>query len=576
MKFRTFITPLAIVGGLVFVVGLALLGGLLLRNPLTLIDQGGLQNPAAVQFVPKQSTLVASLLTRPERLAEVWEYLTIPELRKQTRQDVEQIEQTLLAGTGLDYEQDILPWLGEEITTAVLGPDFDQDLSNGADPGYLVALSCRDGEAAKSKLELFWQNRAIAGDALSFEDFAGSRLIYSTPKRRNNAVTPSTLGPLPINQLATTLVANRFVLVANHPEVLRQALNAAQSIDNNLGSDQRYRSTLGALPKTRVGLLAIHLPEAARILSGNSSEPAKLTSLAHLEEPGDVLDWGLVSLGLTREGIVGDIALTAEPGRRFEPRKAILTELPQTAHYLPASAAVTAVGQSLQTLLREIQPLWQSYGLDVGNEFWDSNELASHLDEALVQDFLNTVTDHFALGFDLDLTLDWLLAAQGSPALAEVLRQIDASAQEAGIGVNPLTIEGRTTTALTRLMLTSKLESPGPDVIARVLGLHAHVDDVSLISSSPALITTALKSTQKTPSIPDWAQDLSLFQKPNEGYIHIQWPRLQSGLSRQNAQFRLWETAAKPVLRHLKTVTLASYGRTQNLQTGRVFFQLSN
>ena len=85
MKFRTFITPLAVIGGLVFVVGLALLGGLLLRNPLALIEQGGLQTPTALQFVPKQSAVVASVLARPDRLTDVWEYLTAPELRQQTR-----------------------------------------------------------------------------------------------------------------------------------------------------------------------------------------------------------------------------------------------------------------------------------------------------------------------------------------------------------------------------------------------------------------------------------------------------------------------------------------------------------
>jgi len=579
MKFRTFITPLAVIGGLVFVVGLALLGGLLLRNPLALIEQGGLQTPTALQFVPKQSAVVASVLARPDRLTDVWEYLTAPELRQQTRRDIEQIEQTLLAGTVLDYEQDILPWLGEDITVAIVSPDIDQDPGNGTEPGYLIALSCQDSQAARAVLELFWQNRAIAGDALSFEDFAGSRLIYSSPRRQEGATDSRLLSPLGSGQVASTLVANQFVLVANHPEVLRQALNAAQSLDNNLASDRRYRQALRALPRTRVGLLALHLPKATSLVWGTPAKTMESSSLAQLEEPGDALNWGLLSLGLSQEGIVVDMAWTTDPGREFEPREARLTGLPDPAYYLPEQASVTAVGQSLQHLQAGIQPLWQRYGPESGTGFWSQFELLSVLNEELVHTFLNTVTDNFALGFSLGRVPDWLLVSEAGDALTGVLQQVYTSAQNAGVGVNTLMVEGHPTTALARLMLSQNpagTQNTSIDVIAQVLGMQAQVDDVSVMTSSPALMVSTLKNGQNAPQLPAWTQDLSLFRTPNEGYMHLRWPQLQSELSQRSARFRLWETATKPILRHLKTVTLTSYGRTRDWQTGRVFFQLSN
>ncbi|NJL44908.1 MAG: DUF3352 domain-containing protein [Leptolyngbyaceae cyanobacterium SM2_3_12] len=85
MKFRTFITPLALAAGLVLVIGLGILGGLTLRNPLSLIAQGGATLPTALQFVPKQSPLVASVLVRPDRLAALWSYLSAPKLRQATK-----------------------------------------------------------------------------------------------------------------------------------------------------------------------------------------------------------------------------------------------------------------------------------------------------------------------------------------------------------------------------------------------------------------------------------------------------------------------------------------------------------
>ena len=576
MKFRTFFIPLAVVSGFVFVVGLAILGGLLLRNPLSLIDQGGLQTPAALQFIPKQSTVVASVLARPDKLTDVWEYLTAPKLRQQTQRDIEQIQQTLVAGTGLDYEQDILPWLGEEITAAVVSADIDQDPSNGRKPGYFVALACKNHQVARATLELFWQNRAVAGDALTFEDFAGNRLIYSLA-REGTISTPPGIAETTAGNLATTLVAHQFVLVANHPEVLRQALTAAQSNDTNLAADYRYRSALRALPKTRVGLVALNLSAFMQRAQSTELVGHPPVQLSNIGEAGDNLDWGLVSLGLTRKGILGDLAFTATPGQRLVPRMATLTDLPKFTSYLPEKLAVAAVGLDLNALWSAVRPLWQRVETAPISTFLGP-DLTTLLDERLSDDFLRGASNHFALGLNPGQSTDWLMAFGHNRALAEALQHLKDTAQTEGIGVNTLALRGYTTTALTRLSVTPNLsQAPGRGVVTHLLGLHTEVNDMDLMASSPVLMDAALKASQGNElTAPAWSEELSLFQRPNEGYIHIYWPKLQSGLRQQIARFRLWETAAKPVLKHLQGVTLTSYGRTEEFQTGRVFLRLSN
>jgi hypothetical protein len=580
MKFRSFFTPLAAVAGLIFIVGMVLLGGLLLRNPLSLINEGGLPSATALQFVPKQSALVGSLLTRPDRLADVWEYLTAPNLRQGTRQDLEQIEQTLLAGTGLSYEEDILPWLGEEITVALVSPDMDQDSANGQDPGLFVVLACKDSQAAKAMLELFWQNRAIAGDVLTFEEFSGNRLIYSAPRVESARFPGTNFLGLTFDRLATTVIANQFILVANHPEVLRQALNAAQSSDNNLAADRRYRSALRSLPETRVGLLAFRMPAIAQVLGNQSpmSEPYD-SFKSPLGDPGDALDWGLISFGLDREGLLGDIALTATPGYRLSPRQAVFSALPTVASYLPDRTAMAAVGLDLKTLWASAQPLWQLYGAQLRPEQFIDNDLARLITADLGRELLNTLDQPFALGVDPDDGSNWLLAVKQHATFEDALRHLGTAAQAEGIGLSPLEIKGYSTTALTRLMLKPMVDTSDrrdAQVMAQVLGLYSQADDVDIVASSPSLMKAALEHRETSSTPPDWTQDLSRFQKPNEGYIHIDWPKLQSGLRQQVPKFRLLETAARPLLKHLKQITLTSYGRTSELQTGRIFFQLSN
>ncbi len=579
MKFRTFITPLAVVSGLVFIAGLVFLGGLLLRNPLVLIDQGGQSVPSALQFVPKQSTVVASLLTRPDRLTDLWEYLTTPSLRKQTQRDIEQIEQLLLAGSGLSYEKDIQPWLGEEITAAVVSPDLDQNPQNGFDPGYLLAFSCQDSQTARVVLELFWQNRAIAGDALVFEDFSGNRLIYSGQRWGDGDSSGPKPSPSVANGLATTLVANQFVLVANHPEVLRQSLTAAQSKDNNLASDWRYRSALKVLPAKRIGLVALSLPDTAGALKDLSSRTLNSVNLNGLEESGDVIDWGLVSLGLTREGILGDIALLAAPGRRLEPRPTLVSELPQAVRYLPDTAAMTVVGLGSESIWSTMQPLWQRYGNVDHLQLLLEQDLSLVLDSNTTHELFEAVNHNSALGLTLGSRPDWLLVSDQTENLTRALQHLQTVAQSQGIGVSTLTLQGHPTTALARLLFKPSLGSPQNskrEVVAQVVGLHTQIDHLGVMASSPALMDKVLTINQGDKLLPDWTTYLSLFQKPNEGYIHINWPKLKSGLRQQASRFRLWETTAKPVFNHIKQVILTSYGRTSERQTGRVFFQLSN
>ncbi|PZU96976.1 MAG: hypothetical protein DCF32_21055 [Leptolyngbya sp.] len=570
MKFRSFIRPLAIVAGLVLVLGLGLLGRLTLNTPLYLIERGGQAQPLALQFVPKQSPVVASVLVRPDRLASLWEYLAAPRLRQETRRDQELIEQALLANTGLSYSRDIQPWLGEEVTAAMVTPDLDQDPTNGTTPGYLVALACNDSAAAQAALELYWQNRAIAGDALTFEEFSGNRLIYA---RRANPSSPRE----ETAQLATALVANRYLLAANHPDVLRQALTAAQSTDLNLQSDRRYKTALRELPSQRVGLLALNLPAVGQWLNPDRKFDGVL-DLGDLEGADDQVGWGLMSWQLTREGLVGHTALLATQGHRLHPQRARATDWESIVPYLPDSLAVTAVGSDMATLGQRLNPLLavlfpQSEG---------SFPLAKLIDGALGQgamDLLETGVDRaygVGLGTAETGSPDWLVVAPQSETLAAALDGMTALAQEKGLGVGALDLRGTPAIAWTRLALPKTRGAQSLQVVAEVAGLHAQVDQYEVLAASPAMLDAVIHSAATPRQRPAWWPQVAQVSGPSTGYVHIDWPQIQSNLVTQLPRWRLWSTAAQPALKHLRQVTLVSGDRSDAMQTGSIVVQLSN
>ena len=565
MKFRSFIRPLAIAAGLALVLGLGLLGRLTLNTPMYLIERGGQAQPLALQFVPKQSPLVASVLVRPDRLATLWEYLAAPRLRQEARRDQERIEQLLLANTGLSYSRDIQPWLGEEVTAALVTADLDYDPSNGTTPGYLVALACNDSAAAQAALELYWQNRAIAGDALTFEDFSGNRLIYA----RSGAQQFSNDDRA---QLATTLVANRYLLAANHPDVLRQALTAAQSNDLNLRGDRRYKTALGELPQPRVGLLALNLPALNQWLHPDENAAVALEQIGATD---DEVGWGLMSWQLTRQGLLGHTALLAAQGHRLHPQPAGASDGSAIAPYLPESLAVAAVGSDLATLSQNLKPLLALVSRQAG-----ASPLNSLIDGALgagATELLQTGVDR-AYGVGLATAAagvaDWLVVAPRSDRLSAALEAITALAQAQGLGVGALDLRGTPAIAWTRLSLPQRGAQP-LQVVAEVAGLHAPVDQYEVLAAEPATLAAAMEAGAAG-ARPSWWQPVAELPGPSSGYIHIDWPQIQAGLVAQLPQARLWAAAAQPALKHLQQITLVNGDRTDAMQTGSILVQLSN
>lgn len=552
--------------------GIGLLGSLALRSPLYLLERGGQAVPEALQFVPKQSVLVASVLTRPDRLAQLWDYLADPKQRKTLRNDRERLERALLAQTGLTYEQDFQPWLGEELTAALVTPDLDQDPSNGVTPGYLVVLPCQDSDKARSTLELLWQGRALAGEPLIFEDLGGARLIYS------QGTTPA--ASIRRSPLATAMVANRFILAANDAAVLRQAIAAAQAQGNNVATDGRYKLALKGLSRPRVGLLVVNLPQIDRWL--HPDRAVTLAQVPQSEQP--LVDWGLISLGLDRQGILADAAWVAAAGHRLSPHHQVLTDWYSLVRYLPETLGLASVGLNLVDLDDQIRPWispWVQGGMKEVAFPWMPEGGVS---PPALGARLGTMDQRYALGLDLGATVglpQWLLVSPNSASTLELVHTLEQQAQAQGLGHSRLDILGHSTTVWTRLSLRQepsviRATSPPIQVQTEVVGLRAEISQNQVLSTSPEMMAQALSRDQRPGEAPAWTDDLHRFPEGGESYLHLQWPPLEAYLQRQVPQFRLWETVANPVLKHLQSITLTSYGQTDRVQRAALFIELSN
>lgn len=579
MKVRTFFSSLLVLVLILLVVGLGGFWQLTAQSPVRLIKRGGQPLPEAAVFVPKNTPLMASLLVRPDQLATLWQLQSAPGQRRQTLAEIDRLRTALLAGSGLSYDEDIRPWLGSEITFAVTTIDRDQDSSNGQQPGYLLAFSCLDSEQATVALELFWRRRALAGNSLVFEQFAGSKLIY-TQQLPSAIAQPNPSSAQAFDNIASAVVGQQFVLFANDPAILKQALTNVQSADLNLDQDGDYRTALAELPKNRVGLVFLNLPKDLAWL-GFPEQP--LTTLG-LGSQDDVFDRSLLSLRLDPAGVIADTALLVAGGHRFHPRTidtSFATEIvAEMMDFLPAGVPLAAIGQDLYGL-------WEALSRTLAVYLPDFNPLGTFMqtlnvkwEPEMASSLLGWVKGNYALGM-LPTTAakspDWVLAVQHQADTAEAVQQLDGLAQRQGLSVGPLHLpDQQSVMGWIRLAVNSERGSDRLQLSTVVAALHTQIKDIEVFATSLTGINQAVHNSRSSRQSPNWQAAMASFRRPHGGILYLDWPRIKPILLKRSAWLRLADAIAEPLSQRLKSVAITSYGGDEKFQHGGIFFRLSN
>lgn len=603
MKLRSFFSFLS---ALVLVLLLLSAGGfywLVARNPVGGLGSDQKTIPGAALFVPRQAPMVASLLLNPAQLETFQLAATPPAARRKVRQELDQLKQSLLGNTGLDYKRDIQPWLGDEITLAVTALDFDHDAANGQQPGYLAAIATQDPQRSREFLELFWQKRAIAGSDLVFEQYKGVRIIAANPpasdvdnpttrqpkpsKYRLQMEAPKApVSPAPISSLASAAVGDRFVLFANHPKVLREAINNVQAPDLSLDRSKSFTQAIAALTQPHIGLTLIDLPKLAKLLGRElpialepqASSPATAINALPLKQTL------VVGLALNQYGLLAETALLSPDGV-VSPSPS-LSQPVGALQYLPSSSSLSASGTHLDRLwecltnglapyetasqlinqaLQALQDRWQ---LDLPNDVfrWATGEYAL------------AMVPPETVSADGTLRPDWIFAAQRPQAAVDrqAIAHLDDIAKQQGLNVGPLTIGDRTVSAWTRLTTTtSKFPSQPLNIKADVQGVHASVGDYELFATSVAAMDKALNAADRSLLAGEsFKHATTSLLQPNNGYLYLDWDASRPVLEQQFPVLKVLELAGKPFFTRLRSLTFSSYGAQSGVQRGGALLQL--
>ena len=257
MKFDAFFKILITGGVVLFLLTTVGLISIATQSSIGLLTGGVTTFPQATAFMSKQAVAMVSVLANPERLYGLRQAsLPLPR-RQHDRTEWQQWLQDNFNRVGLDYER-FKPWLGNEIAVAVTALDYDRNPDNGTQPGYLVVAKVKKIELAQEFLDDFYGQHNVSN-----ETYKGAKIVTD-----RNRLTPR-------SNLRASAIVGDFVLFANNPLILREAIHRAQAVSLNLEHSDYYRQAIAQVNRPHLAISYLDVPQTLAWLDSSSAEQTK-------------------------------------------------------------------------------------------------------------------------------------------------------------------------------------------------------------------------------------------------------------------------------------------------------------
>ncbi|MCC3501656.1 MULTISPECIES: DUF3352 domain-containing protein [unclassified Microcoleus] len=578
MKLRSFFSFL-IAGVLVL---LALSAGgfywLSTKTPLNLLAGGPTTTPAAAVFVSKQSPVLVSMLVNPDRLEALRQIFASPEERSRSHAEFEQIKKSFLVNTGLDYSRDIQPWIGDEITFATTTPDFDdRELNNGKQTGFLLAVSSQNADRSQEFLTSYWQKESRKEKTVQSEVYKGVKISYkespiTNPKKDSiwsfnslslpNSTLPPSFATAAIGGSSDSGSNSSFVLFANSPNVLRDAIDNVESANRNLNNSPNYQKALQQLTQGRIALGFVNLPQPAT----EKNPQVSPNSLA-------------VAIGVNRRGLLAQTALVTSGDKTAIPT---LSAPVQALQYIPSASPFTVASTDLR-----------NFWTDLSSAVSTNTEASKLVDRAIAdlqenwgvnlpQDIFNWVQGEYALAVvpSSSNTPDWIFAAEKSADAQKAIDKLDEIARSKEYSIGNFTLRNQKITAWTQLTTSQSYDVKNKSKSAietEAKGVRATVGKYEIFTTSVEAMDAALKAAETGSLVAnqDFQTSIEPLPPANDGYFYLDWPSSRAIWEKQIPLLRLIELSARPLFDHLRSLTVTSTGEITGIRKATIFMRLN-
>jgi Protein of unknown function (DUF3352) len=540
---------------ILLLIGISSFSGFFGKSPVNFLRQHS--QPGAAGFISKFSPAMVSLLVTPDTLQTVVQ-----------KGEFSQLKNRLFAKSNIDYQNDIQPWLSDEITLAVTTIDIDRDPENGLQTGYLMALATDKPEKSREFLELLFSERAFTGANLGIERYKGVKVIYD-----NLEYSPDVKIQNPKSKIQNSLagaVVDNFVLLANHPKVIREAINNLQAPDLNLLNSFEYQKAIQQIPKNSLAVTFLNLPEIGKWQG--------------LELAESTYNSQILSLGLNSQGLLAETTFLTTV--EVSPSSVPLSKPVGALKYIPESTTLAIAGSNLSNLGNsDLAKLWKQGTATI---YGSSQDPISPLLQPLIdiqknwslnfsQDIFSWVTGEYAVALlpNSENTIpNWIFVVEKTPELAAGITHLDDIANTSGLNISSLTLDGKKVSAWTQVTATDK-NNTSISIATKVKGVHTTLDNYEIFSSDLKTLKAVFNQKQKSLlENPKFEKGIAAIPQPNQGYIYLDWENSQDVLKHQLPLLKFVEVLGKPLFDNLQSLTVSSYSTEPRTLKGGVFFQL--
>lgn len=210
------------------------------------------QLPVGANVIPQDALLTVSASTEPSKWQQLREFGT-PQTQVILDNYLVELRDRVLTANGYNYQQDIQPWIGEEVTLALVAPQVSSKQQS-----VVIVLPI-----AKPDLAARLLSKPVTQGKISDRSYKGIQI-----KATQN--------------YSATILDNRFLVISDNPKATERAIDTYLG-QNSLVKMPGFREQFGEIAqKDRFAQVYVNIPAAARLVNSN---PTKLSpQLAQLQQ----------------------------------------------------------------------------------------------------------------------------------------------------------------------------------------------------------------------------------------------------------------------------------------------------
>jgi hypothetical protein len=344
--------------------------------------QAAQQVSASASVVPQDAMAVVSLTTQPQQWQRLQQYGT-PESKAALNQQLQQWRDRFFTEKGFNFQNDIQPWVGDEVMLAWLpdrvltpesNPDINSSLSSPTQPALLAVLPIADPLKAKEILE---QPKSLSQGEISERKYKGVDILETTG--------------LPTENYSVAVLGQDFLLISNDPSATDRAIDTFKG-GNSLAQTPGYASATQKIQTPRsFAQFYLNIPVTTSVASFTSERPIPADTLERLQQ----------NQGFASRMILESQGVAFKSVSWLKPNSQKTLKVDNNANtllrQLPSSTILATAGSNLQQVWQDYSQAAQNNPLAPLNPQVLNQSLNKATGMDLEKDFLSWMDGEFSL-----------------------------------------------------------------------------------------------------------------------------------------------------------------------------------